>query len=151
MRPVSARASPASGASAAAPIDSSAARRPGVVLRDRHDHAARRPFFPRGDLAPADRAEPREEGRLAAPRTEVAHGGDQRVLDDVFGGVLVPHAKDGEAEQPGEVVREELVERNFIAAEHAPDHFALAAVVHLDQLEGPQLLILRWGTSFPTI
>ena len=55
----------------------------------------------------------------------------------IFGGVLIAQAKDGEAEQPGEIVREELVERTFIAAEHAPDQFALAAVVHLDQLEGP--------------
>ena len=61
----------------------------------------------------------------------------------IFGGVLVAQAQDREAEQPGEIVREELVERTFIAAEHAPDQFALAAVVHLDQLEGPTVLILR--------
>ena len=31
----------------------------------------------------------------------------------------------------------------LIAAEHAPDQLALAAVVHLNQLEGPPILILR--------
>ena len=61
----------------------------------------------------------------------------------VFGDVLIPQAKHGEAEQPREIVREELVERTFIAAEHAPDQFALAAVVHLNQLEGLPVLILR--------
>ena len=115
------------------------------VIRDRHDHAPRCPLFPRGDLAPADGAEPGEEGRLAAPRTEVAHGGNERGLDDVFGGVRIPQAQDREAEQPGKIVREEFVERTFIAAEHAPDQFALAAVVHLDLLEGPTIPILRDG------
>ena len=52
------------------------------------------------------------------------------------GGVRIAQGEDGEAEQPGEIVREELVECTFIAAEHAPYQFALAAVLHLDQLEG---------------
>jgi hypothetical protein len=60
-------------------------------------------------------------------------------LDDVFGGVRVLQAQDCEAEQPGEIIREELVERPFVAVEHATDLFALAAVVHLNQLEGPFL------------
>src|SRR5215213_9573519 len=121
---------------------------PGTSIRARGctaaaDDRARAARCGRCLLAPADGAEPGEEGRLAAPRPEVAHGGDERGLDDVFGYVRVPQAQDREAEQPGEIVREELVERTFIAAEHAPDQFALAAVVHLDQLEGATILILR--------
>jgi len=60
-------------------------------------HAVRLPTFPaieRGDLVPAERAEPREEGGLATERRHLRDRVHERELDDLFRGVvIVAHAR----------------------------------------------------------
>ena len=84
----------------------------------------------------AERAEPRKERRLAAPGPGLPNGEHERGLRDVLGGVREPDARRGEAIQARVVGVEELVERAFITAAHAPDQVAILRNVHVPWVYG---------------
>src|SRR6476620_5372353 len=67
----------------------------------------------------ADRAQPGEERRFAAPRANLPGGDDERRLDDVLGGVFIAKSTQREVEEAREVGAEELVERALVAGSHA--------------------------------
>ena len=90
------------------------------IVEQRHFPQPALPRVPGGDFAAADRAQPREQRRLASvgPKGERA---DQHALHDFLGAVFVAsHARQREPEQAGKVPVEELFEGFLVAGEDTP-------------------------------
>ena len=73
---------------------------------------------PRGDLVPAERAQPGEQGSLASVGVQLPDGPDQRRLHDLLRAVVVSRKpRTGKPVEPRKIVRKKLLERGFVAGQ----------------------------------
>ena len=93
-----------------------------VRIRVHGEERAPSSALPLGEeFVAAERAQPGEERRLAAPGFQAANSGDECGLDGVLGRRDVTGPPEREPEETLKITREELVEGLFVARAHAMD------------------------------